>query len=63
MGMVALITVIYELLEWLAAVALGGEADAFLGTQGYIWDTQTDLFLAHPGSISFEGSKVERSGL
>ncbi|MBP9762876.1 DUF2238 domain-containing protein [Patescibacteria group bacterium] len=46
LGMVALITVVYELLEWLAAVLMGGSADAFLGTQGYIWDTQTDMFLA-----------------
>lgn len=51
MGVVALITVIYELIEWLAAVALGGEADAFLGTQGYVWDTQTDMFLALIGGF------------
>lgn len=46
MGMVALITVTYELLEWWAALAIGQSADAFLGTQGYVWDTQTDMFLA-----------------
>ncbi|AQA17453.1 hypothetical protein BST95_03580 [Halioglobus japonicus] len=41
----------YELLEWLAAVAMGSSADAFLGTQGYEWDTQTDMALALLGSI------------
>lgn len=46
MGIVALITVVYELLEWVAALIIGQDADAFLGTQGYVWDTQTDMFLA-----------------
>ncbi|MFM1852503.1 MAG: hypothetical protein RIS54_2187 [Verrucomicrobiota bacterium] len=41
----------YEMLEWWAAV-LGGEgADAFLGTQGYVWDTQSDMFLALIGAM------------
>ncbi len=51
MGMVALITVVYELLEWLAALLIGQDADAFLGTQGYVWDTQTDMFLALLGGL------------
>lgn len=42
----------YELLEWLAAVIMGGSADAFLGTQGYQWDTQTDMAMALLGAIS-----------
>lgn len=42
---------LYELIEWLAAVAMGGAADDFLGTQGYAWDTQTDMFLALIGAI------------
>lgn len=42
----------YELIEWAVAVASGGSADAFLGTQGYIWDTQTDMALALVGAIS-----------
>jgi putative membrane protein len=42
----------YELIEWGAALALGQGADEFLGTQGDIWDTQSDMFLALIGSIS-----------
>lgn len=41
----------YELIEWWAAL-LGGEgADAFLGTQGDVWDTQWDMFLALCGAL------------
>lgn len=36
----------YELLEWGSAVALGQGADAFLGTQGDPWDTQSDMLCA-----------------
>jgi putative membrane protein len=42
----------YELLEWLAAVIMGGSAEAFLGTQGYEWDTQSDMALALTGAIT-----------
>ena len=42
----------YELIEWLVAVSTGESAEAFLGTQGYVWDTQTDMALALIGSIS-----------
>ncbi|PLW70996.1 DUF2238 domain-containing protein [Pseudohalioglobus lutimaris] len=42
----------YELLEWLAAVVMGGSAEAFLGTQGYEWDTQSDMALALVGSVA-----------
>ena len=43
----------YELLEWQAAVTLSPETgDAFLATQGDIWDTQWDMFLALMGSIA-----------
>ncbi len=41
----------YEMLEWWAAVVGGGAADAFLGTQGDVWDTQWDMFLALVGSV------------
>lgn len=41
----------YELIEWWAAVLLGGTADAFLGTQGDPWDTQWDMFLALCGAL------------
>ena len=42
----------YELIEWLAAVVGGSAADAFLGTQGDVWDTQWDMFMALLGAIS-----------
>jgi len=41
----------YELVEWWAAIIIGEDADAFLGTQGYAWDTQSDMALALAGSI------------
>lgn len=41
----------YEFTEWWAAVAGGESADNFLGTQGDIWDTQWDMFLALVGAI------------
>lgn len=40
----------YELIEWWAAVLLGGTADAFLGTQGDPWDSQWDMCLALCGA-------------
>lgn len=42
----------FEMIEWWSAVVMGGQADAFLGTQGDIWDTQWDMFLAMIGAIS-----------
>lgn len=42
----------YELIEWAAALALGQGADAFLGTQGDPWDTQSDMFMALLGAIA-----------
>lgn len=42
----------YELIEWWVALATGEDAEAFLGTQGYIWDTQSDMGLALIGAIS-----------
>ena len=36
----------YELIEWWVALATGDNAEAFLGTQGYEWDTQSDMGLA-----------------
>ncbi|MCB2355269.1 DUF2238 domain-containing protein [Clostridium estertheticum] len=41
----------YELIEWWVAEATGSAADAFLGTQGDVWDTQWDMFVALCGSI------------
>ena len=40
----------YELIEWWAALLIGEDADAFLGTQGYVWDTQSDMGLALLGT-------------
>lgn len=42
----------YELLEWWTALAAGAAATAFLGTQGDIWDTQWDMFLALVGAFA-----------
>ncbi len=44
------ISACYELIEWGAAVALGQGADEFLGTQGDVWDTQSDMFMALIGA-------------
>ncbi len=41
----------YELIEWWVALLTGEDAEAFLGTQGYIWDTQSDMGLALTGAI------------
>ena len=41
----------YELIEWAAAISMGQGADAFLGTQGDPWDTQTDMLMALIGAI------------
>ncbi len=42
---------LYELFEWGVAVATGDSAEAFLGTQGYVWDTQSDMAMALVGAI------------
>ncbi len=44
------VSLIYELIEWGAAVAMGQGADAFLGTQGDVWDTQSDMGMAFLGA-------------
>ena len=41
----------YELIEWWVSVFSGEAGDSFLGTQGYIWDTQTDMLMALIGGI------------
>ncbi|MES9850190.1 MAG: DUF2238 domain-containing protein, partial [Candidatus Thiodiazotropha sp.] len=41
----------YELIEWWVALMSEQAAEAFLGTQGDPWDTQTDMFLALIGAI------------
>lgn len=42
----------YELIEWWVALASGEDAEAFLGTQGYQWDTQSDMAFALLGAAS-----------
>ena len=60
----------YELFEWLMEALSGGKADDFLGTQGYQWDTQTDMLMAFLGAIVAQVSlskvhdrQLERMGL
>ena len=45
------ISAFYELIEWWAALLSGAAADAFLSTQGDVWDTQSDMALALVGTI------------
>ena len=45
------ISAFYELIEWWVALLSGEAADSFLGTQGYIWDTQSDMMFALVGAI------------
>jgi putative membrane protein len=45
-------SMLYELIEWGAAVAFGGElGQAFLGTQGDVWDAHKDMALASTGAL------------
>ena len=46
------VSVFYEFLEWFVAIASGQSAEAFLGTQGYVWDTQSDILFALIGAVS-----------
>jgi putative membrane protein len=46
------ISAFYEFIEWWVALASGSDAVAFLATQGDVWDTQWDMFLALLGAIS-----------
>jgi len=41
----------YELIEWWVALLSETAAESFLGTQGYVWDTQSDMFWALIGAI------------
>ena len=41
----------YELIEWWTAVLAGESAEAFLSTQGYVWDTQADMWTALIGAV------------
>ena len=46
------ISALYELIEWTVALILREASDSFLGTQGDVWDTQVDMFLALVGACS-----------
>lgn len=50
-SIVMFISSFYELIEWWVALAIGQGATEFLGTQGYEWDTQSDMFLAFIGAL------------
>jgi putative membrane protein len=43
---------LYEIIEWAASLTSPADTEAFLGTQGYIWDTQTDMLWCLIGSIA-----------
>lgn len=45
------ISALYELIEWFVSINTGESGDAFLGTQGDIWDTQSDMLTAFIGAI------------
>lgn len=45
------ISVLYEFLEWFVSIVSGQSGDSFLGTQGYVWDTQSDMLYAMIGAI------------
>lgn len=45
------ISALYEFLEWFVAIVSGQSAESFLGTQGYVWDTQSDMLFALIGSV------------
>ena len=46
------ISAFYELIEWFAALVSKEAAESFLGTQGYMWDTQSDMAFALAGAVS-----------
>jgi len=45
------ISAFYELIEWWVAIISKEAAESFLGTQGYVWDTQSDMALALLGAM------------
>jgi len=46
------ISAAYEFIEWGVSLGTGEGGDSFLGTQGYIWDTQSDMLYATIGAIT-----------
>lgn len=45
------VSAFYELIEWWTALLAGESAEAFLSMQGYIWDTQADMWVALIGAV------------
>jgi putative membrane protein len=61
------LSAVYELFEWVVAITTGESAEAFLGTQGYVWDTQSDMAFALLGAVlalvtlsSFHDRQIEK---
>ena len=52
LSLVLAFSALYELIEWWVALAVGENAEAFLGTQGYMWDTQSDMGYALFGAVA-----------
>ncbi|HEX9637818.1 MAG TPA: DUF2238 domain-containing protein, partial [Acidobacteriota bacterium] len=50
----------YEMIEWWTALIGGEAAGAFLGTQGDVWDTQWDMFLALIGAVTAQLTLARR---
>jgi len=50
-SMVLAFSAFYELIEWWAALLSAEAAESFLGTQGYVWDTQSDMLWALVGAV------------
>lgn len=46
------ISACYEFLEWFVSLLSGESGDSFLGTQGYVWDTQSDMLFATIGAMN-----------
>ena len=51
LSIVLAFSALYEIIEWIVAISTGEAADSFLGTQGYMWDTQSDMAFAFIGGI------------
>lgn len=46
------VSALYEIIEWAVALISGAAAERFLGTQGYVWDTQSDMAMALLGAVT-----------
>ena len=52
-SLIMAISGLYEIIEWIAAALFGGDlGQAYLGTQGDIWDAQKDMALAGVGALT-----------